>query len=518
MAGKSHIAMFVDFDNAQSAAIEMHFEHCRSSQLWMAPIVAEAEKVVTGSVDIRRCYGNVMLRTARIFADNSYNIHDVRERIKIDSDLQQDLLNNGFQMIHTPDLSGKNRADILMSLDCMEVAMRYEMIDTFAIISHDSDFSPLVQSLRASGKQVIWISIGDLKRGTRILSLRAMATHHIAYDQGLIDAAGNTLLQEVLADIRGESEDSFERGVALSVLNARLHSKSSSFRFGNLGFVNFKDFVESCLDYPYVVQNNAVHIIHGNLYEIPMEQISVDTILRDVLSVEEIPDGIVFPALHSRIIKMYPNFNYKSLGYTKFKDFVEATLPINYRTTGEQIFGSSTNQRTSNQHSGRSAEINAVLNRQSLRQLPELRQLVTSWLTENLFEDEFPIKTLTYGEIQESLVRHFTSKSQVSKRQISDVLNTLLRSEVLVVENNPELPWTQRNVQQLLTDDSSLPRIAQSILQRLMAAGVSISESDFPLLAEIVFGSAGQTHITVIRESFDIVADSELLEIDLGMG
>jgi len=80
---------------------------CRASQLWMAPLVRETERVAKGSVEIRRCYGNTLLNAERVFTDKIYKVQELRDMIAVDADHQKDLLNNGFQMIHTPAMSGK---------------------------------------------------------------------------------------------------------------------------------------------------------------------------------------------------------------------------------------------------------------------------------------------------------------------------------------------------------------------------------------------------------------------------
>ncbi|MCA8943051.1 MAG: NYN domain-containing protein, partial [Planctomycetes bacterium] len=53
--------------------------------------------------------------------------------------------------------SGKNSADIKMVVDALELAFSKPHIDTFALISGDSDFSPLVSKLREHGKYVIGV-------------------------------------------------------------------------------------------------------------------------------------------------------------------------------------------------------------------------------------------------------------------------------------------------------------------------------------------------------------------------
>jgi len=56
-------------------------------------------------------------------------------------------------------LTGKNSADIRMVVDAMDLAWSKEHIDTFVIVSGDSDFSPLVSKLKENGKHVIGIGM-----------------------------------------------------------------------------------------------------------------------------------------------------------------------------------------------------------------------------------------------------------------------------------------------------------------------------------------------------------------------
>jgi uncharacterized protein (TIGR00288 family) len=64
--------------------------------------------------------------------------------------------------------SGKNSADIRLCVDAMDLAYSKEHIDTFVVVSGDSDFSPLVSKLKENGKHVIGLgmqsSTSDLLR------------------------------------------------------------------------------------------------------------------------------------------------------------------------------------------------------------------------------------------------------------------------------------------------------------------------------------------------------------------
>jgi uncharacterized protein (TIGR00288 family) len=57
--------------------------------------------------------------------------------------------------------SGKNSADIRLCVDAMDLAYSKEHIDTFVVVSGDSDFSPLVSKLKELGKHVIGLGMQE---------------------------------------------------------------------------------------------------------------------------------------------------------------------------------------------------------------------------------------------------------------------------------------------------------------------------------------------------------------------
>ncbi|MGH9381984.1 MAG: NYN domain-containing protein, partial [Thermoanaerobaculia bacterium] len=65
------------------------------------------------------------------------------------------------EMIDIPQkrISGKNSADIKMVVDAMDLSFSKEHLDTFAIVSGDSDFSPLVSKLKENNKYVIGVGV-----------------------------------------------------------------------------------------------------------------------------------------------------------------------------------------------------------------------------------------------------------------------------------------------------------------------------------------------------------------------
>src|SRR5471032_2996787 len=67
----------------------------------------------------------------------------------------------GFELIEIPHVSqsGKNSADIRMVVDALDLCYTKSHVETFVIISGDSDFSPLVSKLRENNKVVIGVGV-----------------------------------------------------------------------------------------------------------------------------------------------------------------------------------------------------------------------------------------------------------------------------------------------------------------------------------------------------------------------
>jgi uncharacterized protein (TIGR00288 family) len=74
-----------------------------------------------------------------------------------------DLHEAGIELIEIPKrtMTGKNSADIRLVVDAMDLSYAKEHIDTFVIVSGDSDFSPLVGKLKENGKSVIGLGMRE---------------------------------------------------------------------------------------------------------------------------------------------------------------------------------------------------------------------------------------------------------------------------------------------------------------------------------------------------------------------
>jgi len=181
-----------------------------------------------------------------------------------------------FELIEIPHVrqSGKNSADIRMVVDALDLCYTKEHVDTFVIISGDSDFSPLVSKLRENNKLVIGVGVkqstsdlltsncdefiyyDDLVRDSekqgksrrRRSSGRAKAKATVT-ESGEATADETTLQQEGLDLMMETVEDLFkERGeedkVWGSMVKQTLKRRKPGFSEGYHGFSSFGQMLE----------------------------------------------------------------------------------------------------------------------------------------------------------------------------------------------------------------------------------------------------------------------------------
>jgi len=127
------IAVFVDFENLAIGARDM-----RGQETFRIDVV------------LRR-----LLERGRIVFKRAY-CDWTRYR-----DATKELHQQGVELIDVPHtgMSGKNSADIHMVVDALELCHAKQHIDVFALLTGDSDFSPLVAKLKENDKRVLGVGV-----------------------------------------------------------------------------------------------------------------------------------------------------------------------------------------------------------------------------------------------------------------------------------------------------------------------------------------------------------------------
>ena len=100
------------------------------------------------------------------------------------------LMEQGIELVETPVFGPviKNSADIRIVLDGIDVALAHSHIDTFCLVSGDSDFLPLIKRLQLLGKNVIVIA--GLKFTSELV--RRNCNEYIAYENLFAESIGAT--------------------------------------------------------------------------------------------------------------------------------------------------------------------------------------------------------------------------------------------------------------------------------------------------------------------------------------
>ncbi|NTW28283.1 MAG: NYN domain-containing protein [Coriobacteriia bacterium] len=142
MAEEAHsLAVFIDFENiALGLAPRNGGRRAKITEVLNFQKVLE-RLVEKGKVVAKRAYAD----WAR-FSEYTTVLHEL-----------------GIELTEIPERgkTGKNSADIRLVVDAMELSYAKEHIDTFVIVSGDSDFTPLVLRLKENGKTVIGVGMKD---------------------------------------------------------------------------------------------------------------------------------------------------------------------------------------------------------------------------------------------------------------------------------------------------------------------------------------------------------------------
>jgi len=167
-------------------------------------------------------------------------------------DYTASLHENGIELIEIPRraTTGKNSADIRLVVDAMDLAWSKPHIDTFVIVSGDSDFSPLVAKLKENGKHVIGLG---MKASTS--PLLANGCDEFVYYEDLDQRSGRERPRarpagdsdeafRLLADtVRALRRENFEV-IQASLVKDTLKRKRPAFSEAAFGYGSFSDLLE----------------------------------------------------------------------------------------------------------------------------------------------------------------------------------------------------------------------------------------------------------------------------------
>jgi len=296
--GKSNFAVFVDLENAGG----------KESML----------RYIIEKVKIR---GDILLGKVYGYTDQY-------------SGLKQCLLSNTFSVV--PSLrygkNQKNNLDIQLVIDALEVAYVNPLIDSFCIVSGDSDYTPLVGKLKSMGKFVLGISRSEVASGIFInacnefVFLESMAVSK-PVKKGVKDSdiaeLANTVVT-VLEDQAGESMYASELKDILTRLSPEFDERAyGCATFGKLmaRLAQHTDKLkvwtqDSALMLALQNSENATPSLDKNNW-IPAFKAALERFKSD--GFERVNPSILKAAIQAD----YPDFDERAVGFKRFSDLMK---------------------------------------------------------------------------------------------------------------------------------------------------------------------------------------------------
>ena len=293
----SHFALFVDLEN------------CGGKKSMLMDVIERVK--IRGDILIGKVYGYT----------DSY------------SDLKETLLSNTFTVV--PSLrygrNQKNNSDIQLVIDALDVAYRNELIDSFCIVSGDSDYVPLVGKLKSMGKFVLGISRSEaasnvfMNACSEFQFLESVASGKerpaAAVGEALTLQDVNDLIVTILED--NGSGEMLASEVKSVLLRLRPNFSEKSVGFSTFGKMlaklaeQFGSFEMESEEYNLILRLNQAYAA--------VEQLTRDNyvgVFARILSAykEDGFDRVNPSILKSAVQALYPDFTERQIGLRRFSD------------------------------------------------------------------------------------------------------------------------------------------------------------------------------------------------------
>ncbi len=251
--------------------------------------------------------------------------------------LKEMLLSNTFYVV--PSLRygymQKNNMDIQLVIDALEVAYKNDLIDSFCIVSGDSDYTPLVGKLKSMGKYVLGIS-----RSEAASSIFINACNEFIFLESVNPVREETAsveetdpVQELcslvckIIDEQGDAEDT----LYASELKSTLMRLKPDFNERNYGYASFGKLLQALADRcgkfelvneEFSVKVRLVSVNHGGAAL--TRDNWMDAFKATLSDLKNKGFERVNPSIVKSVIQQeYPDYDERTIGFKKFSDVMK---------------------------------------------------------------------------------------------------------------------------------------------------------------------------------------------------
>jgi uncharacterized protein (TIGR00288 family) len=256
MSDEPLIAVFVDYENLALGARDSKWRHLNIDLI------------------LNRLLEKGRIVYKRAYCDWSQYRNDVR-----------DFHARGIELIDIPrsKMSGKNSADIRMVVDALDLCYSKDHIEIFALLTGDSDFSPLVSKLKENHKRVIGCGVKNSTSGL----LMASCDEFLYYDD-LAKAA------DVKADKRAEKIKQKPAAAKKKAAKTKGGAKSQTSGVGSSVSADLDDAPDA-----------------------------IDLVLEILENLSKDYDAVWGSMIKQALRRLHPDFNETSAGYRNFAELLQ---------------------------------------------------------------------------------------------------------------------------------------------------------------------------------------------------
>lgn len=227
--------------------------------------------------------------------------------------------------------AGKNATDSAMIIDAMDILYSGK-VDGFCLVSSDSDFTRLASRLRESGMTVI--GMGEKKTPKAF----SVACNYFKYLDILYENDSQVtqndeninigIIEESIKKIIAEYGDEYG-GINIGELGSRLVKRHPDFDVRNFGYTKLSSMLERLKSVSLKRTDSAIMV---NMNQAKLDQGSVEHAIVEFVK-NTGNQEMNLAQLSQKVSEMFPNFDVRTYGYTKFFKFVNdiADLKVNSR-------------------------------------------------------------------------------------------------------------------------------------------------------------------------------------------
>ncbi|MFH1694035.1 MAG: NYN domain-containing protein [Bacillota bacterium] len=231
---------------------------------------------------------------------------------------------------------GKNAADMAMALDAQEM-MYQEKVNTFFLVTSDSDFTPLAMKLKEGGMHVI--GVGNEKKVTPAFKSACNEFKYFEYlddeDDENSEAQDNTVSgsQEIGGIIKSIIiENGVDNKIQLSRLGDILVNRFSDFDSRKYGAKSLSSLVNTITGLSISLEKTTTYVTLDS--KLTMNDITKSIV--EIISKNKSKE-MILTKIKQELEKLYPGFNYQELGFTRFSKLVSSIDTITVKNNAAKI-------------------------------------------------------------------------------------------------------------------------------------------------------------------------------------